>query len=249
VKRGLICGVLTSVFLAFAVPTSADVAVGRTVLFVGDFETGSFSQWSQCDNRRHSGVCTSERVEFYGMRVLPGSAREGQYAARFEVRNGDKPRRGGGERAEVARYGRSLVHEGDERWYEFSLKFDADFPVVDGKYVIVMQWHGGERRPPAMALSVKGDGQLVLTGTSSNDPPKVIGDIARGRWVDYVLHTRFSRTKGWAEVYRDGVKTVPLHSRVNMTSESNYLKLGIYRDHREKSTAIMWADGVRITAP
>jgi hypothetical protein len=250
VKRGSVLVVLITVCLALTTPAHAAVPTGSRVIFVGDFETGDFSQWSQCQNRRYSGSCKGERVEFYGMQVV-GDAREGRHAARFELRDGDNPQWGGGERAEVARYDRGRVHEGDERWYEFSLRFDASFPAVDGAYLIVMQWHGPYNASPPMSLEVRGAGTLVLTGHIPDAPEMVIGDIARGEWVDYVVHATFSRsaTTGWAEVYRNGVVAVPRHPRASMIDHSNYLKMGIYRDWNAEPTAVMWADGLRVTAP
>jgi Polysaccharide lyase len=234
-----------------AATSGASVQVGSRVVFVGDFEKG-FTQWSQCQTRAFSGLCADMPGDFYGMRVVGRGARQGAYAARFELRPGDNPQWGGGERAEVSRYKEGTVHEGDERWYEFSLKFDQAFPPVTGKYLMVMQWHGRNDLPPPMALEVQDGGTLLLTGHSPEGPSMVIGDIARGRWVDYVIHARFSHdlAAGWAEVYRDGVLAVPRHARANMNSGFDYLKLGLYRDgHSTRSTAVMWADGVLITAP
>jgi hypothetical protein len=251
VKRGLIALVLTALSLTVLTPASAAENVGSRVVFVGDFETGDFTQWSQCHNRQYRGPCDGHGVEFYGMQVLRKGAHQGRYVARFELRDGDTHPRDTGERAEVAGYGRGLVREGDERWYQFSLRFDRTFPAVTGKYFIVMQWHGADDAKPPMTVSVKGNGQLFLSGNAPQDPQKAIGDIARGRWVDYVVHAKFSRSKsiGWAEVYRDGVLTVPRHARANMNSGFNYLKMGLYRDSRQKATAVMWADRFRVTAP
>jgi hypothetical protein len=232
-------------------PASAAAPAGGWVVFVGDFEFGDFGQWTQCQNRVYSGPCKDMAVEFYGMQVLGGNARQGQYAARFELRDGDHPEWGGGERAEVARYGSGRVHEGDERWYEFSLMFDPSFPVQTSKSVMVMQWHGADDLPPPLGLEVQGEGQLVLSSLFPEGPSMVIGDIARGQWVDYVVHAKFSKASetGWVEVYRNGVLTVPRHARANMNSDADYLKMGLYRNTQETSTAVMWADGMRITAP
>lgn len=249
-RRGWVVTLLVVLSMTLASPASAAVPVGARLVFVGDFETGDFSQWTQCQNRRYSGSCKGDRVTFYGMSVVADDHRQGAYAARFEVRDGDKPHWGGGERSEVARYNVGRVHEGDERWYEFSLKFDQAFPADNGKFLTVMQWHpnNGHGSPP-MALLVWG-GQLFLAGTPGT-PSMVIGDIARGEWVDYVVHARFSRSAqtGFAEVYRNGALAVPVHARVNMVDRSDYLKLGLYRDDTAIATAVMWADGLRITAP
>jgi hypothetical protein len=245
----LIASVVFGGSTAAALPSHA-VQVGPQELFVGNFETGNFRQWTQCQNRRYSGSCSGMPAGFYGMQIVQGGAREGQYCARFELRDGDLPRWGGGERAEAARYKNARVREGLERWYEFSLKFDPAFPSEPSGYLMVMQWHGSDRKPPPMAVEVVGD-QLVLTGRSPAAPPMVIGDIARNQWVDYVVHAKFGRTTetGWAEVYRNGVLTVPRHARTNMNSKFDYLKVGIYRDSAATSTAGLWLDGVRVTAP
>jgi hypothetical protein len=231
-------------------PTSA-VPVGTWAVFVSDFEFGDFAQWTQCQNRMYSGPCKDMAPGFYGMQVLDSNARQGRYAARFELRDGDFPEWGGGERSEVARYKSGRVTEGDERWYEFSLMFDAAFPVEPVKSVLVMQWHGSDELPPPMALEVQGEGQLVLTSYAPEGPPMVVGDIARGEWVDYVVHAKFSSAAeaGWVEVYRNGVLTVPRHARANMNSRFNFLKMGLYRSRDATTTAVMWADGLRVTAP
>jgi Polysaccharide lyase len=250
-RRGLILLLLVVVSLSLVTPANAAVPVGGRLIFVGDFESGNFGQWTQCQSRRYSGPCKGGGIEFYGMQVVSQERRQGQYAARFELRNGDKPRWGGGERAEVARYNLGRVHEGDERWYEFNLKFDAAFPDDNGKFLIVMQWHPDGNGSPPMALIVSG-GQLFLTGSAAvGAPAMLIGDIARGEWVDYVVHAKFSRSAetGWAEVYRNGALAVPMHARANMVDNSNYLKMGLYRDDTASATAVLWVDGLRVTAP
>jgi hypothetical protein len=221
-------------------------------VFTGDYETGDFTQWTRCQNRKFSDPCADYDGDFYGARIVDsGNARQGDYAARFEVRNGDKPDFGGGERSEVSAYGDAKVHEGDERWYQFSLKFDEDFPDVKGNFFIVMQWHAGDDSSPPMSLTVNHDRELVLSSNSEIDKNRVIGKIRRGEWVDYVLHVRFSRSqdRGYAEVWQDGQLVLRRHRRANMTTDSNYLKMGIYRASTERSTAIIWQDGLRVTAP
>jgi hypothetical protein len=81
-----------------------------------------------------------------------------------------------------------------------------------------------------MALLIRG-GQLFLGGEAPGAPSILIGDIARGEWVDYVVHARFSRSAqtGFAEVYRNRAVAVPMHARANMVDHSDYLKAGFYR--------------------
>jgi hypothetical protein len=114
----------------------------------------------------------------------------------------------------------------------------------------VVQWHPDGHGGSPMALLVWG-GQLFLGGKAPLAPSILIGDIARGEWVDYVVHAPFSRSAqtGFAEVYRNGAVAVPMHARANMVDHSDYLKMGFYRDDPASATAVMWADGMRVTAP
>ena len=231
-------------------PSHAGVPVGRNVVFVGDYETGAPDQWKTCQSRSFNGSCPGE-AGFYGMQVLGGGLqRQGDYAARFEVRDGDVPTFGGGERAEVSMNDAARVYEGDERWYEFSLKFDPSFSNPTSSFFIVMQWHSGNGSPP-VALMVNRAGELQLTNNATNDATRTIGAVRRGEWVDYVLHVKFSKSasEGWAEVHQNGDLVVPRHNRATMSSDSCYLKQGIYRSSSETSTAVVWQDGMRVTAP
>jgi hypothetical protein len=228
---------------------AADVPVGSRVVFVGDYETGDAGQWKTCQSRGYNGSCTGGGA-FYGMQILGGGEqRQGNYAARYEVRNGDVPNFGGGERVEVAQDARALVREGDERWYEFSLKFDAGFANPTGDYFILMQWHGDGGAPP-LALMVGTSGQLLLSNNVTGKTTD-IGPIQRGAWADYVLHVKFSEkpSVGWAEVYQNGALVVPRHQRATLSQGPCYLKQGIYRSSAETSTAVVWQDGLRVTAP
>ncbi len=229
-------------------PPAPAVPVGPRLLFVGDYGTGDFRQWGTCQWQNYNSSCAARTQKTYSASVLtdgPGH----ETAARFEVRRGDVPPFGGGERAEVSANGLAgpTVREGDERWYEFSLKFDASYrPPTRGGYSIVMQWHAGSGSPP-MHLDVDPRGRLIVW--HSWDDPSVIGPIEPGTWHDYVVHAKFSRSDkvGFVEVWRDGVLAVPKRFRANMRTDSNYLKMGLYRD-TEDHTQIVWHDGLRITA-
>jgi Polysaccharide lyase len=245
VKRIWILCLLVTVGATITSPARAD----GDVVFVGDYEDGSFHQWTHCQNRQFSARCTDYDGSFYGAQIVSDDVRQGRYAARYEVRDGDAPGWSVGERAEVAASAGAKVREGDTRRYEFSLKFDQNFPAVGGDFFLVMQWHAGHGSPP-MALAVNPTGQLVLDGYVGKSPAMVIGDIARGEWVDYVVTVKFSQSAstGWAEVYRNGVLAVARHSRSNMADGASYLKMGLYRSRSEQSTAVMWQDGLRVLA-
>ena len=113
-----------------APPESPAASTARIVLasqayFVGDYSTGDFRQWEvQCKGYNAAG---SEFPGSYSARIVPDPSYG--IAARFEVRTGDVPPFGGGERSEVGGPDSSGGSEGQVRWYRFATKFDETFPT------------------------------------------------------------------------------------------------------------------------
>jgi hypothetical protein len=226
------------------------VPVGSRVVFVGDYETGDFSQWEGCQSAVTNSDCTSIGQGNRTMRIVSGAeAHQGRHAARFDLGPGDVPDFGGGERSEVrSDAAGAVVGEGDERWYQWSMQFPEDFRNPTGGWFIVMQWHAGSGSPP-LAINVNDDGQVEIGGDGVRGPKKALGPVRRGQWVDYTLHAKFSRDagEGFVEGWENGRQTVPRTNRATMTSDSNYLKQGIYRDTGPRTSIVM--DGLRVTAP
>lgn len=230
------------------------VPVGSRVVFVGDYDTGDLTQWATLQTHDWSqfagDYCT------YRACVHDDGAGHST-AARFEVRDGDVPPFGGGERAEV-RTGDGpssggYAYEGDERWYEMSVKFDENFRnprVSSAGWFIVMQWFG--YGAPALALQVSESNTLEFGGDGvPRRYHRPIGEVRPGEWVDYILHVKFSKipSVGFVEAWADGVLVLPRYNRPTMTTESSYLKQGIYRDANAGGTQVVWHDGLRVTAP
>lgn len=229
-------------------PTGGKVPVGSRVVFDGNYDTGDFSQWDGCQMRDYD-PCSGQTGGYQAAIVNGGPGHE--TAARFEIRDGDSPFLGT-ERTEVAKGGPAEVRDGDERWYEFSLKFDENYTNPTGRWNIVMQWHQSSNTgSPAIVVEADNDGNLVLAGDGySTEFDRVIGPVQRGVWVDYVLHAKFSRgSDSWAEVHENGVLKVPRYDRPTMLDEFNYLKMGIYRDPVNTNTQVVFQDGLRVTAP
>lgn len=256
--RGLVIGVVAVLAWAgtAAVPSAMaqeGVPVGGTTVYVGDFSTDDFSQWGQVQKE---GVNTSAS-DFdgdEGLRLVgPDDGGHPDFAnsARVMVADGDVPPFGGGERSELSADDAADVYEGDERWYEFSLKFDESFENPEGDWCILMQWHAGSGSPP-LSLNVDNDGNLEVAGQRpENYYDQDIGPIVRGEWVDYVAHVRFSNDadEGFVEVHQDGELVVPQFAVRTMASDDNYLKMGLYRDGDETSTAVVHHAGLTVTAP
>ncbi|MDD7940813.1 polysaccharide lyase [Actinomycetospora lutea] len=246
---GLAGGVVGAPSAGAAPPAVPTVEVVGNPVFVGDYETGDFGQWGICQTATINSDCAG----FGGdrtMRIVTDDVRQGRYAAQFDLAPGDVPDFGGGERAEVRSDAEgAVVKEGDERWYQWSMKFPADFQDPTGVWFIVMQWHAGDGSPP-LAINISNEGTVDIGGDGlKGEPRPTIGPVRRGEWVDYTLHVKFSRSSedGFVEAWENESQTVPRTARASMTSDSNYLKQGIYRDTGPATSVRI--DGLRVTAP
>jgi len=231
------------------VPANAAAASGPRTVFVGNYDSGDFCQWSNIQNAVRNGTACDYDQSHYSAKVVDGGSGH-PTAARFELRDGDVPDVPGGERSEVRAGNAGDVTEGDERTYTFSLKFADDFPVPTGSYMVVMQWHPVQG-PPPLAVEVDRSGNLIVRNANVGEKSAVIGAIRRGAWTDYTLHVKFSDNPsvGFLEVAENGATKVQRTSWRGMPTASNYLKQGLYRDVKDSRTAVIWHDGLRILAP
>jgi hypothetical protein len=228
---------------------ASGVPVGSTVLFNGDFNTGNLSQWINLQTRDHNAspgnYCTYSAC-------VQGGGPGHPTAARFEVRPGDVPSFGGDERSEIRAIAATDVHEGDERWVEFSLKVESDFIPPTGQngghHSIVSQWHD-EGAATTLHLDIDANKNLLI-GHRWEANKKIIGPLDPGSWHDYVVHAKFSKNAatGFVEAWRDGVQVVPRQARATMATDMAYLKMGLYRG-AEPFPQTVWFDNLRVTAP
>lgn len=150
--------------------------------------------------------------------------RQGQYAARVEVRPGDDPIHSSGERAEVLvmtdRDGRpfSENESSGTQFYAFSVRLAPDWQsptaAVRGKWAIVFQLHGPDdlRASPSVAVSVQEQFALDLHGGDLDDRQRALwhksfpftdSRLVPGKWVDLVLKIRFAKDHtGTVDVWR-----------------------------------------------
>ncbi len=221
----------------------SNVPVGGKEVFVGDFETGDFDQWS--NNCHAVSDCGPPSIE-----IQSKDTRNSKFAGHFIVHDGDTPI-DSGERSEVrAEDPGSLVHNGDERWYQVSYKFPANFKL-DGDWLIVTQWHATNDGSPPVAIEIRNGDELTITSDGADNVNHTIGKIPVGKWSDYVFHIKFSENKseGFVEAWQDGKLVVPKVSMRTMATEEAYLKAGIYRDNDATGTSEVWMDNFRVTAP
>jgi uncharacterized protein (TIGR03382 family) len=175
--------------------------------------------------------------------VVTSPVREGRYALKTTVRQGDNPIKASGNRNELV----YLSHEtsGSEYFYKWSTLFPSSFPR-SSKWALFTQWHQeGHSGSPPLELYVVNDQLSVRVGGTSG---KVVwsAPMQREHWNDFILHVKWSSDKktGFIELYLDGKVVLPkTYMATQFTSQRNYLKLGLYRDASIKEEGIVYHDG------
>lgn len=207
-------GVVTTAVLTavtIAPPTEAE-----PLLFLGDYSTGNFSQWPTVQTRNYNDT-GGEYVPSYSASIVQDPERGN--VARFEVRPGDVPPFGGGERAEVQGNSSTGGAEGDTRWYRFSTKFDPSFPMNHAElgWGVTNQWHQGSSlgSPPISWTVDKTDGFWSLSIEKQSAPGVFISTfpifetpLNVGQWHDVMMeiHWSVSDDKGWIKLWHNGVR-------------------------------------------
>lgn len=227
---------------------------GSTVLIDTSFAGGNFTAWQSCQWLDRNDDCqTYDGVADYSATVVSADGRP--HVGRFEVRDGDIPPFGGGERSEVAEWPSAEVLVGDEVWLALDVKFPVDFPATASHWFIITQLHPSSDIGPTVTLSVFPDDKIYLTNNAAEAPaPELdeteIGDIVRGKWVRYLVHFKAatSSATGWGEVYQDGVLVLPSHPRATMADGTDhYLKFGIYRNPVHTATNVVYLDNIKVS--
>lgn len=230
------------VSIVVAVATVIPSQSSASVLWRGDFETGDISQWTR-----------AQQVSPDRLQVVESPVREGRYALRAEVRNGDNPIGASGHRNELVLMTNET--EGDERYYSWSTLWPEDYPFYP-TWQLFTQWHhsGPSGAPPV---------RFVL-GCSAADCGQPMPDtmffivsgqgiwtekVVPGKWHDFVLHVKWSSNPqtGFVELWYDGNLVVPKQSVATLfPGQTNYLKQGLYRDAATQPTQVVYHDGFTI---
>ena len=73
--------------------------------------------------------------------------------------------------------------------------------------------------------------------------------LKRGAWNDFVLHVKWSSNPkvGFVELYKDGQLAVPKRFvTTQFKGDTNYLKLGLYRNDTISPTGVIYHDGFQV---
>lgn len=248
--------------------TTTVTAPPMNLLFNGDYATANFCQWSLLQARNYNGSACSY-APTYSAGVVSDAVKGN--AGRFEVRNGDVPPFGGGERSEVSAGSSSTTTMGTEgqiRWYEFSTKFDVNFPMnhKDLGWGTTNQWHAPSDccSPPVEwgpSNSANGQWSLVLNRQSApgvflSSPEVFITPLDRGNWHNIKMEIKWSTsdTVGYVRVWQNGVPqtltngSTTYFGRTLTPGDANggYYKEGYYRKAGIPATGIIYHAGFHV---
>lgn len=215
-------------------------------MFNGDYSTGNFSQWQTVQTRYYNSSAANYQPAYPATVV---SDPQKGYAGRFEVRSGDVPNFGGGERAEVqSDASQTGGTEGQTRWYQFSTKFDPTFPQNhrDLGWGLTNQWHSDASTgsPTVSWVTSARNGYWSLLIQRQSSPGVYVDstsifDVPLGtNWHDVKMQINWSTsdTKGWIRLWLNGVRqkfvngadTYNVRTMIPGT-RSVYYKEGYYR--------------------
>ncbi len=222
--------------------------------FNGNFESGTFEGWDK--NYQDEG--------FSALVVSDPAPRKGRYCAKFTVRPGDVA--GTGNRSEV--YRKHTAYWGTETYYAWSFMLPTDYQDCGGSdWEVIGQFHDlpdfvtGENyelypptHPPVSLVHYKGTLYLTINAPFNKECRVVGREVVKGVWHDIVLRIYWSPNwDGYIEAWYDGEHFTPFNGsdylvhRPNMNNKAgNYLKIGLYRSEKIKSTNTVYFDEVKI---
>lgn len=227
-----------------ATPEAAQ-ATRRSEVVRLDFEAGSFAGW---DVRRlvgpHSATVATETV------------RHGRYAARFELRNGDRV--SDGWRAELKDPHNATL--GRDVWYGFSTYLPPDYPDHDFSCVLA-QWHdqaelGDHSGKPPIAHRIRAGRFYITTAASpvAGDSPQhtdVLFETSqgvKGMWHDFVYRVHWPNGgTGEIDMWMNGERVLEYRGPLGYGNQVRgpYFKLGMYCAEDVPQPHIVYHDSYR----
>ncbi len=253
----------SAALVAVGISVATGSAASTRALFVGDWEAGDTAQWAGCQSG-HDGA----------IRVSSARVRQGRLAARFEVTDADAD--GYGDRVECQ--ASTGEREGQTRTYRWSTFFPKSFPLSNAdSWATFTQWHCDCSGSPMVGLFLQDRQiQLSLHRRDSEDdrqsemiPWGTSLSAARGKWTDFRVRVRWSGSdsKGFVELWVNGVRqrmnwpggddrasryggvgANRVSVRTLVPGYGAYLKQGLYRNSSISGRAVLFHDGMSMTA-
>ena len=232
--------------------TPRDAGPQPAALWVGDLETGDFTQYDTNATWNFEGTPVPAWPELIAKSNDPSHVGQGSFASRFELQNGQK-------RQELILPGSANLNfgEGDDLYFGYSLYVDASFNASASDWCVALQWKNDGTGSPPLEGEIRNDGFHFTggyghpDGTHPTHDQVIAGGLIRSRWVDFVVHVVFSSTPadGWYEVWMDGSRVLaPFHppGGTLYPGLGSYHKHGLYCDPAISGSRIVWHDGWRI---
>lgn len=232
---------------AFAMAQNMPVPPAQRV-FIDDFEDG-VGPW---DLKRI--------VDSHSAGLQKGFARSGNQSVRFELRKDDHV--SDGYRSEVRDpYFAPLSFT---TWYHFSVYVPRDFPIAKSNSCVFAQWHdqkdsGDMDRNPPIAIRLRGNGKLHITGRHHSKKIQRKGDInpeilfyedpnfQKGRWNDFLLQVKWShKESGIVKIWRNQKLIVNYQGPIGYHDDKGpYFKMGVYCRETALTPLVAYHDNYR----
>ena len=237
------------------------------LLFDGGFETGDTTQWAGID-------WNLERPLDEQLQIVTDTVRQGMYAVKTIVHDGDEFLDTGGERIQFESPG-PREHEGDDYWYAWSTLFPEEWQPPN-EWLLIADWHATYpdvcqplqfELDNANALSVR-----ILTGdvtgydcfdgpgTALQKTAVIVPHITLGEWHDFVIHVEWTTSGNgsievWHKLESDAgfAKVLDWHDIPTLQYQGDpaqpdtpYFILAHYRDESNTHTSVLYHDGFRM---
>ncbi len=237
------------------------------LLFDGGFETGDTIQWADVN-------WNLDRPLDEQLQIVTDTVRQGAYAAKTIVHDGDEFLDTGGERIQFESPG-PREHEGDDYWYAWSTLFPEEWQPPND-WLLIADWHATYpdvcqplqfELDNANALSVR-----ILTGdvtgydcfdgpgTALQKTAVIIPHITLGEWNDFIIHVQWTTSEnGSIEVWHkleseaEFTKVLDWHDIPTLQYQGDpaqpdtpYFILAHYRDESNTHTSVLYHDGFRM---
>jgi hypothetical protein len=213
--------ILFTLFLLFtlasctAPPPEITASVPQLV-FDGGFESGNQTPWS-APQYNAAERSLSEQFE-----IVTAPVRQGQYAAKFTVHDGDEFRDTGGERCDLSRPLRqdTIEVEGRDFWYAWSTMFSEDWQPLTppDDWMVILDWHSTyDDICQLLQIEMNNNNALsakMLTGdvtgydcfdgpgTAYKHEEVVVEKITPGKWNDFIIHVYWTTSEnGIVEIW------------------------------------------------
>jgi hypothetical protein len=178
------------------------------------------------------------------LQIVQDPVRQGRYALRAKVIQGDDPINASGNRNELI-HTKNMPSSGDERYYSWSTLWPSDYASANTWQLFTQFHHTGPNGSPPVEMFARGE-KLYLR-VSGSDVWQV--PLERGRWHDFVLHVKWSpnASSGFVELWYDGKLSLPkTYGATLFEGQSVYLKQGLYRDAAVSPTQTIYHDGMTV---